>query len=196
MSVSHLLWPQYLSPIRCTVVCYHLLSTCTGVCWCLIYQSSSLYICLGESITTTRQSNVAYCTNLVIFQSSGFNMALNTFVSSANRYVLVSVWVTSGKSLMYSTKSMGPRTDPCGIPLVTSFLNLNNNPKAYWKLIESLKYIKDLTVSTCNTGKRARRKNLRHPRERFLVSNEALPNWRPIEIFPAVDINCTACICR
>ena len=36
-----------------------------------------------------------------------------------------------------------------------------------------------------NTGKRARRKNLRHPRERFLVSNEALPSWRPIEIFPA-----------
>ena len=33
-----------------------------------------------------------------------------------------------------------------------------------------------------NTGKRARRKNLRHPRERFLVSNEALPSWRPIEI--------------
>ena len=48
-----------------------------------------------------------------------------------------------------------------------------------------------------NTGKRARRKNLRHPRERFLlVSNEAHdfywsptrltePRWRPIEIFPA-----------
>ena len=36
-----------------------------------------------------------------------------------------------------------------------------------------------------NTGKRARRKNLRYPRERFLVSNEALPSWRPIEIFPA-----------
>jgi hypothetical protein len=35
-----------------------------------------------------------------------------------------------------------------------------------------------------NTGKRARRKNLRHPRERFLVSNEAPPSWRPIEIFP------------
>jgi hypothetical protein len=27
-----------------------------------------------------------------------------------------------------------------------------------------------------NTGKRARRKNLRHPRERFLVSNEAPPS--------------------
>ena len=36
-----------------------------------------------------------------------------------------------------------------------------------------------------NTGKRARRKNFRHPRERFLVSNEALPSWRSIEIFPA-----------
>ena len=35
-----------------------------------------------------------------------------------------------------------------------------------------------------NTGKRARRKNLRHPRERFLVSNEAPSSWRPIEIFP------------
>jgi hypothetical protein len=35
------------------------------------------------------------------------------------------------------------------------------------------------------TGKRARQKNLRHPRERFLVSNEAPPSWRPIEIFPA-----------
>jgi hypothetical protein len=35
-----------------------------------------------------------------------------------------------------------------------------------------------------NTGKRARRKNLRHPREIFLVSNEAPPSWRPIEIFP------------
>jgi len=36
-----------------------------------------------------------------------------------------------------------------------------------------------------NTGKRVRRKNLRHPRERFLVSNEAPLSWRPIEIFPA-----------
>ena len=36
-----------------------------------------------------------------------------------------------------------------------------------------------------NTGKRTRQKNLRHPRERFLVSNEALSSWRPIEIFPA-----------
>ena len=36
-----------------------------------------------------------------------------------------------------------------------------------------------------NTGKRARQKNLRHPRETFLVSNEAQPSWRPIEIFPA-----------
>jgi hypothetical protein len=34
-----------------------------------------------------------------------------------------------------------------------------------------------------NTGKRARRENLRHPRERFLVSNETPPSWRPIEIF-------------
>jgi len=35
-----------------------------------------------------------------------------------------------------------------------------------------------------NTGKRARRKNLRHPQERFLlVSNSAEPRWRP-EIFP------------
>ena len=31
-----------------------------------------------------------------------------------------------------------------------------------------------------NTGKRSR-----HPWERFLVSNEAPPSWRPIEIFPA-----------
>ena len=38
-----------------------------------------------------------------------------------------------------------------------------------------------------NTGKRARRKNLRHPRERFLVSNEAPPIWRPIEIFSALS---------
>jgi hypothetical protein len=34
-------------------------------------------------------------------------------------------------------------------------------------------------------GKRARRKNLRHPRERFLVSNEAPSSWRPLEIFSA-----------
>jgi hypothetical protein len=26
--------------------------------------------------------------------------------------------------------------------------------------------------------------NLRHPRDRFLVSNEDLPSWRPVEIFP------------
>ena len=36
-----------------------------------------------------------------------------------------------------------------------------------------------------NTGKRARRKNIIHLRERFLVSNEAPPSWRPIYIFPA-----------
>jgi hypothetical protein len=42
-----------------------------------------------------------------------------------------------------------------------------------------------LNAKESNTGKRARRKNLRHPRERFLVSNEAPPIWRPIEIFSA-----------
>ena len=36
-----------------------------------------------------------------------------------------------------------------------------------------------------NTGKRERQKNLKHPRERFLLPNEAPPSWRPIEIFPA-----------
>jgi hypothetical protein len=36
-----------------------------------------------------------------------------------------------------------------------------------------------------NIGKRARWKNLRHPRERFLVSNGDPLSWRPIEIFPA-----------
>ena len=35
-----------------------------------------------------------------------------------------------------------------------------------------------------NTGKKTRRKNLRHPRERLLVSNEAQPSLRPIKIFP------------
>jgi hypothetical protein len=35
-----------------------------------------------------------------------------------------------------------------------------------------------------NTGKRARRKYLRHQRESFLVSNEAPPSWRPIDICP------------
>jgi hypothetical protein len=32
-----------------------------------------------------------------------------------------------------------------------------------------------------NTGKRARRKNLRHPRERFLVCNEALLSYTHLE---------------
>ena len=42
-----------------------------------------------------------------------------------------------------------------------------------------------LRYKRSNTGKRARRKNLRHKRERFLGSIEAPPSWRPIEIFPA-----------
>jgi hypothetical protein len=33
-----------------------------------------------------------------------------------------------------------------------------------------------------NTGKRARRKNLRHPRKRFLVFNEDPPSWRQYKI--------------
>ena len=62
---------------------------------------------------------------------------------------------------------------------VATFLNI---PEKYqsWKFI--LHLMKRYKGS--NTGKRARRKNLRHPRERFLVSNEALPSWRSIEIFP------------
>jgi hypothetical protein len=36
--------------------------------------------------------------------------------------------------------------------------------------------IKDLTPVRGQDG---------HPRERFLVSNEAPPSWKPIEIFPA-----------
>jgi hypothetical protein len=46
-------------------------------------------------------------------------------------------------------------------------------------------YTPQLWYKGSNTGKRARRKNLRHPRERLLVSNEDPPSWRPIEIFPA-----------
>ena len=40
-------------------------------------------------------------------------------------------------------------------------------------------------VAELSCFQRARRKNLRHRRERLLVSNEALPSCRPIEIFPA-----------
>jgi hypothetical protein len=49
----------------------------------------------------------------------------------------------------------------------------------WWRLLQThcAYYIR---YKGSNTGKRARRK-----RERFLVSNEALPSWRPIEIFPA-----------
>ena len=45
-------------------------------------------------------------------------MGLNILISSANRNV--SDRVKSGKSFTYNTKSRGPRTDPCGIPDVTS----------------------------------------------------------------------------
>ena len=45
-------------------------------------------------------------------------------------------------------------------------------------------FIQGVRNKGSNTGKRARRKNLRHSRERFLLSNEALLSWRPIEIFP------------
>ena len=46
-----------------------------------------------------------------------------TFVSSANRYTNVSPSTTFGRSLMYITKSSGPRTLPWGIPLVTGALS-------------------------------------------------------------------------
>jgi hypothetical protein len=41
-----------------------------------------------------------------------------------------------------------------------------------------------MTYKGSNTGKRARRIYLRHPKERVLVSNDAPSSWRPIEIFP------------
>ena len=50
---------------------------------------------------------------------------------------------------------------------------------------KSLKISKRYKWSNTGKTKRARRKNLRHPRKRFLVSNEAPPSWRSIEIFPA-----------
>ena len=75
---------------------------------------------------------------------------------------------------------------------------LVHSSQLYWNLsphcVLSVQFIFPLMLTNSvyiyryegsNTGKRARRKNLRHPRERFLVSNEAQPSWRPIEIFPA-----------
>ena len=82
-----------------------------------------------------------------------------------------------------------------GINDVINKLSINNTHANLWhqKLIK-----RNLNFNECmhklkkcvrykgsNTGKRARRKNLRHPRERFLVFNEGPPNWRPIYIFPA-----------
>ena len=59
------------------------------------------------------------------------------------------------------------------------------NDVLYMHVIEDCVYMYFYRHKGSNSGKRARRKNLRHPRERFLVSNEAPPSWRPIEIIPA-----------
>jgi hypothetical protein len=52
--------------------------------------------------------------------------------------------------------------------------------KAMEIVTSPIRDITDLTPVRGQDGKISR-----HPRERFLVSNEALPSWRPIEIFPA-----------
>ena len=41
----------------------------------------------------------------------------NSFVSSANITAVKLFWMESGRSLMYKTNKVGPRTEPCGIPL-------------------------------------------------------------------------------
>ena len=43
----------------------------------------------------------------------------NSFVSSANITAVELFWMESGRSLMYKTNKICPRTEPCGIPLVT-----------------------------------------------------------------------------
>ena len=57
----------------------------------------------------------------------------------------------------------------------------NNKPKCVStaKTINFEGDIKDLTLVRRQDGK------LSHTRERFLVSNEGPPSWKPIEIFPA-----------
>ena len=60
--------------------------------------------------------SISFCS---ICESSGEFISRNTFVSSANKNTWLSLSTTSGRSFIYKTKSMGPRTLPCGIPLVT-----------------------------------------------------------------------------
>ena len=53
------------------------------------------------------------------------SISLNILVSSANKYKNVSLSTTHGKSFIYFTKSKGPMTLPCGIPLVTGAVSDN-----------------------------------------------------------------------
>jgi hypothetical protein len=72
-----------------------------------------------------------------------------------------------------------------------SHITVNNIQLLYfgevnvWIVLLLKKKKKKKKYKGSNTSKRARRKNLRHPRERFLVSNEAPPSWRSIEILPS-----------
>jgi hypothetical protein len=52
-------------------------------------------------------------------QSSGVEISLYNFVSSAYSPVDVDSGVASGRSLMKSKKSIGPKMLPCGMPEVT-----------------------------------------------------------------------------
>ena len=47
------------------------------------------------------------------------SILLNILVSSAKRNILLLLCTTSGRSFIYSTNKMGPRTLPWGMPLVT-----------------------------------------------------------------------------
>jgi hypothetical protein len=97
------------------------------------------------------------------------------------RHVEISFFISSNRTdlILYGSVSWDTGYNETLIHLEMYKWNFNHFNHALSELFEFTWY------KGSNTSKRARRKNLRHPRERFLVSNEALSSWRPIEIFPA-----------
>jgi hypothetical protein len=60
-------------------------------------------------------------------------------VSSANKIIIDLLFITFGKSLMYTKKSRGPRIEPCRTPCLT-IAQLEN-------LFETVSYIDTLLIS-------------------------------------------------
>jgi hypothetical protein len=112
--------------------------------------------------------SITLSANILIFNFSCFFKQLPPFYRNRTRFRIHRPSVENSLVLIVASIKYNPRTEK---NIENCFFHINLRPRAW------------------NTSKRARRKNLRRPRERFLlVSNSAEPRWRPEMIVPSFPL--------